>query len=81
VGCAPPGLTIRETVAIDRRHQDGAVCRFGDTFRVKDVKIPSRIPQNLLQAALGHRNTGEVGDGFDRFVEGALYCRLDQAPL
>jgi hypothetical protein len=41
----------------------------------------SRIAQNLFQAALGDRNTGEFGDGFDRFVEGVLDRRFDQTPL
>ena len=75
------GLDHGNTLAIDRRHQDGAIRLLGGTFLIKGVKIQSRIPQNFLQAALGDRNAGEVGDGLDRFVEGVLHRRLDQTPL
>jgi len=75
------GLDHRNALAIDRRHEDGAVRRFGGAFLIKGVKVQSRIPQNFLQAALGDRNAGEIGDGLDRFVKGVLHRRLDQTPL
>jgi hypothetical protein len=43
---------------------------------IKGVKILSRIPQNLLQAALGDRNSGKVGDRLDGFGEGILRAAL-----
>ena len=73
------GLDHRNALAIDRCHQDGTDRRFRGTFPIKSVKIVSRIPQYLLQAALGDRNAGEVGDGVDGFGEGILHRGLDQA--
>jgi hypothetical protein len=48
---------------------------------INGVKIPSCIAQHFLQAALGNRYAGEVGDARDRFMEWVLHGRLDQSPL
>jgi len=48
---------------------------------VKGVKVLSRIRQNLLQAAFGNGNAGQVCYGMDRIEERILHGSLDQSPL
>ena len=48
---------------------------------VERVKVLGRIGQDLLQAAFGNGNAGQLGDGLDRFQERVLHGGLDQAPL
>ena len=68
-------------LAIDGGHQDGAGGGLRRTLPVKSVKVLRRIRQDLLQAAFGDGNAGQVGYGLDRIEERILHGGLDQAPL
>src|ERR1022692_430592 len=61
VGCAPGGLTMGIPLAIDSCHQDGAGGGLRRTLPVKSVKVLRCIRQDLLQAAFGDGNAGQVG--------------------
>lgn len=80
MGCAAR-LDHGNAFAIDRRYQDRAGGGLGGTLPVKGVKVLSRIRQDLLQAAFGDGNAGQLGDGSNRLQERVLHGGLDQAPL
>ena len=74
-------LNHGNTLAIDGGHQDGAGGWFRRTLPVESVKVLRRVLQDLLQAAFGDGNAGQVGYGLDRIEERILHGGFDQAPL
>jgi len=80
-GLGAAQLDHGDAFAIDRGYQDRAGGGLGGALAVKGVKVLSRIRQDLLQAALGYGDTGQLGNGLNRFQEGVLHRGLNQAPL
>jgi len=48
---------------------------------VEGVKVSCRIRKDLFQTAFGDGNTGQLGNGLNRFQKWVLYGGLDQAAL
>ncbi len=74
-------LNHGNTLAIDGGHQDSAGGGLRRTLPVEGVKILRRIRQDLLQAAFGDGNAGQVGYGLNRIEERILHGGFDQTPL
>jgi hypothetical protein len=75
------GLEHGNPLAVHGPHQDPAGLRLWDTFQVEGVKVLGRLREQFFQAALGNQHAGDLGDGMDGFLEGALHSRLDQTLL
>ena len=66
---------------VDRRHQDRARGSCNRALLVEGVKVSCRIRKDFFQAAFGDGDTGQLGNGLNRFQKRVLYGGLDQAAL
>ena len=80
-GLCAARLDHGNALAVDGRHQDRAGGGGHRALLVEGVKVPSRIRQDLFQAAFGDGNAGQLGDGLNRFQKRVLHGGLDQAAL